>query len=92
MNQEHAEHEYHDHERIFFIGPHRLEAPQPRMKVSELKQFIAQHFQGFNTANTLVFEEQGDRPDKPLFDDEEFHIRDLPHFYDQPPAYFGAAK
>ncbi len=92
MNQEHTEHHdehHHDGKPIFYIGPLRLEAPQPRMKVSELKQFIAQHVQDFNTGYTLVLEERGDRPDKSLIDDEEIHIRDFPHFYDQPPAKFG---
>jgi hypothetical protein len=90
MNQENKEHEHHHNDHhIFYFGDKRMEAPQPRMKVSELKQLIAQHVEGFNTGYTLVFEEHGDRPDKRLFDDEEIHIHDFPHFYDQPPANFG---
>ncbi len=93
MNQEHNEHEpHHDHERIFYFGDLRLEAPQSRMTVSALKQFIAQHVPDLNTAHTLVLEETGDRPDKNLFDDEEIHIHEFPHLYDQPPAKFGASK
>ena len=76
-------------EHVFYLGTHRLKAPQPRMKVSDLKQFIAQHVTGFNVANTLVHEEHGDRPDKPLNDSDDVHIQDIPHFYDQPPATFG---
>ena len=38
---------------------------------------------------TLVLEEHGDRPDKPLNNDDEVHIHDTPHFYSQPPANFG---
>ncbi len=77
------------HEHTFFLSTHRLHAPQAHMKVSELKAFIANHVTGFNVANTLVREEQGDRPDKPLSDSEEIHIHEFPHFYDQPPATFG---
>ena len=76
-------------EHTFFLSTHRLHAPQPRMKVSDLKAFIATQVAGFNVANTLVREEQGDRPDKPLNDNEEIHIHEFPHFYDQPPATFG---
>jgi hypothetical protein len=77
------------HDHVFFLGTHRLHAPQERMTVSSVKALIAQHVTGFNVANTLVREEQGDRPDMPLNDNDEVHIHDFPHFYDQPPATFG---
>ena len=76
---------------LFYYSTHRLEAPRERLPVSELKTLIAKHIQGFNPSYTLVIEECGDHPDKLLRDDEEVRIRDIPHFYDQPPANFGAA-
>jgi hypothetical protein len=36
-----------------------------------------------------VMEECGGRPDKPLNDQDEVHIHEFPHYYDQPPANFG---
>lgn len=82
-----------DHDRddkhYFYFSTHRLEAPHGVMRVSDLKAIIAQNVPGFNSAYTLVEEECGDRPDKPLADDQEVRIDDTPHFYDQPPANFG---
>ena len=82
--------EHHHH--LFYYSTHRLEAPRGRLPVSELKTLIGKHVQGFNPAYTLVLEERGDRPDKILRDNEEVHIHEIPHFYDQPPANFGAAS
>jgi hypothetical protein len=59
------------------------------MKAAELKEIIAKHVEGFNSADTLVLEEHGEHPDKPLNDGDEVHIKDIPHFYSQPPANFG---
>ena len=83
-----AEHHHHD-DRHYFYSTHRLEAPRSRLTVRELKDSIAQHVAGFNVQHTLILEECGDRPDKPLVDSDEVHIHDFPHFYDQPPANFG---
>jgi hypothetical protein len=85
-----TEHHHHEGGRHFFFGPHRFEAPRERLTVRELKEFIAQHVAGFNVQHTLVLEERGDRPDKPLDDAAEVHIHDFPHYYDQPPANFGS--
>lgn len=81
--------EGHHHHLRFYFGTHKLEAPAERMKVRALKEFIHQHVEGFNVEHTLVQEECGDHPDKPLDDNQEVHICDFPHFYDQPPANFG---
>jgi hypothetical protein len=83
-----TEHHYRD-KHLFYLSTHRLEAPHARMNVGALKQFIAQHVPEFNPGYTLVLEERGDRPDKPLSDGDEVHIHEIPHFYDQPPAVFG---
>ena len=88
-------HEHHHeghHNRHFFFGTHRLDAPRERITVRELKEVIAAHVPGFNRQHTLVLEERGDHPDKPLGDDQELHIHDYPHFYDQPPANFGSGR
>jgi hypothetical protein len=74
---------------VFWFGTHKLEAPAEYMNVRALKELIRQHIEGFNVAHTLVLEECGDRPDKPLHDDDDVLICDFPHFYDQPPANFG---
>ena len=79
----------HHHEHIFFFGLHRLHTPHEAIRVVDLKAIIGKHVQGFDPKNTLVLEESGDRPDKPLRDDNEIRICDFPHFYDQPPANFG---
>ena len=80
---------HHDEDHVFFFGTHRLIAPRSHMKVGELKELIERHVPGFVTAHVLVEEECGDRPDRPLNDDDELHIHNCPHFYDQPPATFG---
>jgi hypothetical protein len=85
----------HDHgghchaNHAFYFGTHKLEAPAERVKVRALKELIRKHVEGFNVEHTLVQEACGDHPDKPLHDDDEVHICDFPHFYDQPPANFG---
>ena len=79
----------HHEKHVFFYGPHRLHAPHERVKVHELKEITAKHVEGFNREHTLVFEEHGDRPDKPLSNGDEVHIHEFPHYYDQPPATFG---
>lgn len=82
--------EHHHHEKhVFYFSTHRLEAPHTSMTVAALKQLIGQHVPEFNQDYTLVLEERGDRPDKPLNDGAEVHIHEIPHFYDQPPAIFG---
>jgi len=81
--------DHRDKHFFFYFSTYRLEAPQDVMKVSGLKAIIAQHVPGFNPAYTLVQEECGDRPDKPLADNQEVRIHEIPHFYDQPPANFG---
>jgi hypothetical protein len=90
-NTNHEAHDGHHHKdaNIFFFSTHRLTAPHERIKVSALKEFISAHVQGFNASNTLVLEERGDRPDRPLGDNDDVHICEIPHFYDQPPANFG---
>ena len=88
MSDSHHEHD-HDGEHVCFFGDHRLHAPHEHMKARDLKEFIAKHVEGFNRDHTLVLEESGDRPDKPLNDDDQVHIHEFPHFYDQPPANFG---
>jgi len=85
-----ASHHHHHENRHFFFGEHRLEAPHAEMTVSGLKDVIAKHVPHFKKEHTLVLEECGDRPDHPLKDGDKVHIRDFPHFYDQPPANFGA--
>jgi hypothetical protein len=85
----HASHHHHEN-RHFFFGEHRIEAPHAEMKVRDLKELIAKHVEGFKKEHTLVLEEHGDRPDKPLKDDDTVRMHDFPHFYDQPPANFGA--
>ena len=82
-------HEHHHESLHYFFSTHRLQAPRSRLTVQELKASIAQHVPGFNVQHTLVLEESGDRPDKPLADNEEVYIHHFPHFYDQPPANFG---
>ena len=81
----------HEKKHRFIYSTHKepLEAPKEHVKVSELKEIIAKHVEGFNPAYTLVLEEHGDRPDKPLNDTDEVHIEHTPHFYSQPPANFG---
>jgi len=86
---EHGHSHHDDGHHVFWFGTHKLEAPAEHMKVRALKELIRQHVEGFNVAHTLVLEECGDRPDRPLHDDEEVRIHDFPHFYDQPPANFG---
>lgn len=82
--------EHHHHEKhLFYFSTHRLEVPEARITVGALKQVIAKHVPEFNAGYTLVLEERGDRPDKPLADHEEIRIHEIPHFYDQPPAVFG---
>lgn len=77
------------HPFIYSTHKHTLEAPKAKMMVSDLKTIIGKHVEGFNPADTLVLEERGDHPDKPLNDNDEVHIKDTPHFYSQPPANFG---
>jgi hypothetical protein len=86
---EHHHEPYHG-DRHFFYSTHRLEAPRERLTAQQLKAYIAEHVAGFNLEHTLVLEEEGDRPDKPLADGDEVHIHGFPHFYDQPPANFGS--
>jgi hypothetical protein len=80
----------HRHDKHFFFGQHRLEAPHHEMTVSDLKHLIHKNVPDFKKEHTLVLEEHGDRPDRALADNETVHIRNFPHFYDQPPANFGA--
>ena len=84
--------ESHEGKHLFRYSTHKhhLEAPKSHMKVSELKEIIAKHVEGFNAADRLVLEEHGDRADKPLNDGDEVHIHEVPHFYSQPPANFGS--
>jgi hypothetical protein len=79
----------HKHRFIYSTHKEPLESPTERIKVSELKVIIGKHVEGFNPDYTLVLEERGDRPDKPLNNNDEVHIHDTPHFYSQPPANFG---
>jgi hypothetical protein len=89
MNEHDNGHDEHQGKHVFFFSTHRLDAPRDRMKVSELKDVIASHIPEFKRDHTLVMEECGDRPDKPLNDQDEVHIHEFPHYYDQPPANFG---
>jgi hypothetical protein len=86
---EHEDDRHHDGDNVLFFGTHKLHAPRERMRVTELKDFIASQVPDFKRDHTLVMEECGDRPDKPLNDQDEVHIHDFPHFYDQPAANFG---
>jgi hypothetical protein len=81
----------HEHKHRFIYSTHKepLEAPKEHIKVSELKEIIGKHVEGFNAEYTLVLEEHGDRADKALNNSDEVHIHDTPHFYSQPPANFG---
>jgi len=77
---------------LFIYSTHKghLESPTLEIKVSDLKDIIAKNVEGFDAAYTLVQEERGDEPDKPLNDTDTVRIVDVPHFYSQPPADFGA--
>ena len=87
--EDNVERRHHHGGRHFFYGTYRLEAPRERLTVRQLKDYITEHVPGFNANYTLVLEERGDRPDKPLADGDEVHIHGFPHFYAQPPANFG---
>jgi hypothetical protein len=79
----------HKHRFIYSTHKEPLEAPKADMKVADLKAIIATKVEGFNRDYTLVLEEHGDRPDKPLNDNDDVRIHETPHFYSQPPANFG---
>jgi hypothetical protein len=88
MNEQHHNGQHHD-KHVFYFSTHKLEALREHMKVSELKALIASQVPDFKRDHVLVMEECGDRPDKPLNDQDEVHIHGFPHYYDQPPANFG---
>ncbi len=73
----------------FYYLAHRLEAPEKDMQVSALKALIKAAVPEFDISYTLVIEERGDHPDRPLNDTDAVEIKDFPHVYSQPPANFG---
>jgi hypothetical protein len=81
--------ESHEDEHPFRYSTHLelLHSPKARLKVSELKEIISRHVEGFNPADSLVLEEREGRPDSPLGDADDVHIHDTPHFYSHPRGY-----
>ena len=72
------------HEFTIFIDAQRYVVDKTSMTGAEIKALAH-----IDAQYQLYLEEQGDRPDKPITDNEAVAIRNDMHFYAIPPATMG---